>query len=265
MIALDLLGILAVAAGLRWVRSVGPAARRRSWLGEPGVWFAFVVAAFTVNEVLFNVYMLDVHGGDSSFIARYLPPGYFDLADHNGPIRWLARTMPHPELLAPTLVRVQAFLELPLGLLAYLIVARWFDARLYRRLLAPVTWWCSCTAYSAAFMLIEVELRNPYTRDDLVIRGVSFVVTGFALGGVLRRLDGRSDPEVTGIAGLALFVVSAVAFGGLILVLYDTLLLYNLGRVARDAPVAVACGLVLVAARHGPAGPGDPPARTSAC
>lgn len=215
------------------------------------MWFVLVVAAFTVNEVLLNVYLLAVHGGDSSFIGRYLPPGYFDLADHNGLIRWLARTMPHPELLAPTLLRVQAFLELPLGLLAYLIVARWFDAGLYRRLLAPVTWWCACAAYSAAFMLIEVELWNPYTRDDLVIRGVSFVVVGFALGGVLRRLDGRGDPRVTGAAGLALFVVSAVAFGGLILVLYDTLLLYDLGKVGRDAPVAIACGLVLAAARLG--------------
>ncbi len=252
MIALDLLGVLAGAAAVPAVRSAEPAARRRSWWGEPGVWFGLVVAAFIVNEVLFNVYMLDVHGGDSSFIARYLPPGYFDLAD-NGPIRWLARTTPHAELLAPTLLRVQAFLELPLGLLAYLIVARWFDARLYRRLLAPVTWWCAATAYSAAFMLIEVELWNPYTRDDLVIRGVSFVVTGLALGGVLRRLDGRIDPEVTGVTSLALFVVSTVAFGGLILALYDTLLLYNLGRVARDAPVAVACGLVLVAARLGTA------------
>jgi hypothetical protein len=70
------------------------------------------------------VYVLRVHGGDTSFIARYLPTGWFDLATHNPVLRSLGRLFPAPELLAPSVLRVQAFLELPFVLTAFATVAR---------------------------------------------------------------------------------------------------------------------------------------------
>jgi hypothetical protein len=59
-----------------------------------------VTGLIYLNQVLFTVYVLREHGGDPSFIARYLPEGWFTLAD--GPVlESLARHVPAPELLAP--------------------------------------------------------------------------------------------------------------------------------------------------------------------
>jgi hypothetical protein len=251
-IGLDVLGVVIVATVLlrrgSATASATPA-RRRSWLGEPGNWLAAVVAACAINQVLFTVYVIRVHAGDASFIARYVPSGWFDLADRNGVIDALARTVPHPSLLAPTVLRVQAFLELPLVVLAYLTVVRWFDHRLYRRLLDPPVMWISCGAYTAAFMLVEAHFWNPYTRDDLIIRVASCLVTALVAGAVLRRVAGRREWSVDSVPAFAAFIAGTVAFGGLVLVVYDTVLLYNLGRVRVDAPIAVLCGTVLLVAR----------------
>ncbi|MFE4752578.1 hypothetical protein ACFRIB_20265 [Streptomyces mirabilis] len=54
-----------------------------------------------VNQALFTVYVLRVHDGDVSFIAPYMPAGWFDLATHNPVLRSIARGFPTPELLAP--------------------------------------------------------------------------------------------------------------------------------------------------------------------
>jgi hypothetical protein len=86
------------------------------------LWLAVVTAAIAINQVLFTVYVLRVHGGDPGFIARYLPAGWFRLAD--GPtMRAFAGAFRAPGLLAPTVLRVQAALELAFVLLAYLTVA----------------------------------------------------------------------------------------------------------------------------------------------
>jgi hypothetical protein len=39
-----------------------------------------VTGLLYLNQVLFTVYVLREHGGDPSFIARYLPEGWFILA-----------------------------------------------------------------------------------------------------------------------------------------------------------------------------------------
>ena len=52
----------------------------RAW-ARPEVFLALVVALVYINQVLVTVYLLRVHGGDTSFIARYVPEGWFALED----------------------------------------------------------------------------------------------------------------------------------------------------------------------------------------
>jgi hypothetical protein len=248
VIGLDVLATAAVVVGLLQVRPgplTGP--RRRSWLGEPGLWLAVVVAACVLNQMLFSAYVIRVHGGDPTFIARYLPSGWFAIS-HDPLTTALATHVPNPHLLAPSVLRVQSAFEQAFGILAYLTVARWYDSGLYRDLLQPARLWAACISYTLAFSIIELHFWNPYTADDLAVRGVACVLTALLVGR-LRTVDGRRDPAIRSIPGFATFVASAVAFGGLILVTYDTVMLYNLGRVDTDAPVALACGVALIVAR----------------
>ena len=78
-------------------------------LGPPVLSLAAVIMAIYLNQVLFTVYVIRVRHGDPSFIARYLPPGWFTLA-HGHAMEALARQFPDPGLLAPAVLRVQAFL-----------------------------------------------------------------------------------------------------------------------------------------------------------
>src|SRR4051794_11137925 len=76
----------------------------------PGAALALVIALIYLNQVLLTVYIIRVHGGDVSFVARSLPEGWFATATDNATLAELARHFPFPELLAPTVLRVQAFL-----------------------------------------------------------------------------------------------------------------------------------------------------------
>lgn len=94
------------------------------------------MAAVGLNQVLFTVHVTAVHGGDASFVARYLPSGWFAIPRGRF---WsgLAAVWPHPELLAPTVLRVQALLELPFVVLAYLAVTRRLAPDVAARLARP--------------------------------------------------------------------------------------------------------------------------------
>jgi hypothetical protein len=215
----------------------------RSAAAGPGFWLGVVTAAIFANQVLFTVYVLRVHGGDPSFVARFLPPGWFDLAGGSA-MRAFADAFPAPELLAVCVLRVPALLELPFVVLAYLCVCRWLDPVRARVLTAPAVLWAACVAYSVVFGLVEWGLRNPYTTGDLILRAVSCVVTA-ALAG---RCELRA-PAPASAVDVLLAVGSAAALGVLVLVVYDTALLYNLGHVPRLSPVAAVAGAALAAAR----------------
>jgi hypothetical protein len=209
------------------------------------------VAVVYVNQVLFTVYVLRVHGGDPAFVARYLPAGWFDLADDNRAVAAFARHVPAPSLLAPTVLRVQAFCELPFVVLAYLTACRWFDAGLYRRLLQPLQLWLACASYTATFGLVEWSLRNPYTGQDLALRAAA----ALAVPPLLRRFLAAPEPAAGTAAPprsageLGLFVAAVGALGHLVLVVYDTALLYNLGHLRARLPGAAVAAAVLAAAR----------------
>lgn len=210
-------------------------------LRHPGVSLALVAALIYLNQVLFTVYVLRVRHGDPSFIARYLPSGWFTLA-RGGGFAALARHFPAPGLLAPTVLRVQAFLELPFVIFGYLTVCRWcgvFDQA--RRLV-----WPASVAWTAAFCLVEWHLHNPYTVDDLIIRGIAAVAVPLWAA---RLSPARDDDAGHDPLGLLAFAVSTAALGWLILVVYDTALLYNLGKLSGDLPGAGLAAATLLAAR----------------
>ncbi|MEO3825000.1 hypothetical protein [Actinomadura sp. B10D3] len=238
---------LSLVLALRLTRDTTdrPHAPARRW-ACPEVFLGLVVLLVYVNQVLFTVYVLRVHGGDAAFIARYLPEGWFALED--GPaMRGLADHFPLPELLAPSVLRVQAFLELPLVLLAYCTVLRWLDGGLYRRLAGSWPVWAASISYTFVFCTVEWDLHNPYTVDDIVIRACSAIATPLLLQWLARQED--TDCEAMSFAQMLLFAVSVWALGHLVLTVYDTALLYNLGHAGGRLPGAAIALCVLAGAR----------------
>jgi hypothetical protein len=217
---------------------------------RPGWWLAVVVAAIFVNQLLFNVYVLRVRHGDVSDLAADVPDGWFALADHNRLVVALAHHVPATRLLSLTALRIPSLLELPFGMLTYLTVVNWLDPRRFRQLATPAVLGLASAAYTVTFSLIEWALPTPYRVQDIVLRGVTGVVCAFALPRLNR---GPSAPEGTGAprtaAELIAFAASAAALGYLVLAMYDTVLLYSLGRVGSHLLGAAAAGVVLVAAR----------------
>lgn len=241
-VVLGALIVLSTAAALvawRWARlgRESPA----TLLRHPGFWLLVVVGAVYINQVLCTIYLVRVWHGDPGFIARFLPDGWFALADDDPVMRWLAESWPRPELLSWSLLRVPALLELPFVLLAYLTVCRWCGAGVFRR----VSIWLVAITHTATFCLIEWSLANPYTLQDIALRVVSGLVTPWLVG----RLSGGGRERLGSAADLTAFVVSAAALGALVLVVYDTALLYNLGHLGDALPIAVVAAGALVVAR----------------
>ncbi|QUH02713.1 hypothetical protein HUO13_19600 [Saccharopolyspora erythraea] len=235
--------VSATLAGLLLARRGTAGQQRGSGWRNPGAWLLLVVAAVYLNQVLFTVHVLRVWDGDAGFVARYLPAGWLALADDSGPIRWLAERFPRPDLLSWSVLRVQALLELPLVVLAYLTVCRWFGADVFGRAARQV--WALSASWTITFCLVEWSLHNPYTADDIVLRAVSGLIVPIAVAH-LRAGRIRAEESVTGLVS---FVVSAAAAGYLVLAVYDTALLYNLGHLGEQAPGMAVAAAVLVLAR----------------
>jgi hypothetical protein len=220
----------------------------RRW-SRPGWWLAVVTALLLLNQVLFTVYALRVRGGDMSYLAVYVPDGWFELAD--GPaMRWFAGQVPAPRLFAVCALRVPSLLELPFGMLACLTVVNWLDPRRYRRLTGAAVLGLMSASYTITFCLIEWTLHTPFTNQDLALRAVSGVVTAIALHRLGRLPSAppgtgapRTAPELLACAA------SCAALGYLVLALYDSVLLYSMGRVGAHLPGAVAAGAILAASR----------------
>ncbi|MGI5402463.1 hypothetical protein ACQEVG_24065 [Streptomyces sp. CA-135486] len=249
---MDVLIVTSVALSLAVTRRA--LARRRDPVRTAGRRFVpplallvGVTGAVYLNQVLFTVYVLRVHGGDPSFIARYLPAGWFSLAGGNPVLRSLAEGFPMPSVLAPSVLRVQAFLELPFVLLAFATVVRWLDADLYRRIARSGLLPLAAVSYTVVFCVVEWDLKNPYTMDDLVVRAVSAVLTPLFMARMAAR--DRAESRPLSASGLFLFIASLGALGVLVLVVYDTALLYNLGRLDDRGLLALAAVGALTVSR----------------
>ena len=248
--ALLLLQVAAVVVGvplaLRAARQGPGVAAVRGRLGPFTVW-CVVVALVFVNQVLVVVFVGRVWGGDAGRITRYLPAGWFELPAPGGPLDALVAAFPAPGLLAPSVLRVDAVLELPFGVLAYLAIASRLDRRLAATLMRRDLLVVGCWATTLAFSCIEVRLATPYTLQDVLLR----CATALVLPPLLRRFvrvdagpSGPAGPRV-GVVPLAAAVVWAVAFAALVLAVYATALLYDLARAPSELPSAVAALAVL--------------------
>ncbi|MEV7117296.1 hypothetical protein [Kitasatospora griseola] len=256
VLLIDLAVVLSVAAGLGLGRRVldGAAVGRGGWAVRPEVGLAVVVVAVYVNQLVCAAYVVRVHGGDASFVTRYLPPGWFAQPVGDPVVRAVAGWLPAPRVFGPSVLRVQAFLELPFVLFAYGTALRRLSPALYRAALGsgPLVG-AAVLSYTVVFGVVEWALCNPWTVQDLLIRAASAAVTAPLVLALARRDRG---PELRpGLGGLLHFTVSLGALGGLVMVVYDTALLYNSAHLRTRWPELVLWLTVLAATgRRCPAG-----------
>lgn len=242
----------------------------RRIFGHPWTGFLFVCLLLFANQILFNAYVHVAHQGNPQFVARYLPHGWFALAPGAPPVAWLSAHLPPGSagLQSLSVLRVNAFLELPFTLFAYLSAARLFGAALERALLrlAPL----AAVSFTVTFCAIEWALRNPWTFDDLAIRAGACVVFIVFFAVRVRRAGPGAvllGPGAPRLAVLLLALAGTALLGVAVLGMYDLTLLYNLGHWSRSGEglvfVAAAAGVTVVfgiihALEHAP-----PPARVS--
>ncbi|WP_436533485.1 hypothetical protein [Actinoplanes sp. HUAS TT8] len=158
---------------------------------------------------------------------------------------WLADHWPAPSLLAVCALRVPSLFELPLGMLAYLTIVNWLDPSLARRLTGSAVLALMSASYTITFGLIEWAMHTTYAKEDLVLRAISGVLTVLAL----RRLRPSGAGAPRDALELLAFAASTAALGYLILALYDSVLLYSMGKVGQHVPGAIVAGIVLAASR----------------
>jgi hypothetical protein len=257
-VVLSVAAALAVAPGLVAGKTPGAARSKANSAHTrlydrigPGTCMALVVAVVYISQFLFNAYMVRVHGGKPGYIAHYVPSGWFDLARGNSFVQWLARHLPAPNAFSATLLRVQASLELPFVMLGYMTALRWLNVDLYRRVARSSMNWLVAGSYTVVFCTVEWSLRNPYTVEDILIRLVSGIATPLLIRWLANRPEqpaGRRR-DVGSYVGLVIFGICVCALGYLVLAVYNTALLYNLGLLGPALPHAAIALLVLAACR----------------
>ena len=228
--------------------------RDRAWrsvLLHPLAQFLLVCAVIHVNQVLFGAFIIRAHGGSTAFIARYIPGAWFAIGTHDPLVGFAARHVGDGRWLSPTLLRVQAFLELPFTMFAYLAVARLLGYRLYTTLCRFPVLALVSISFSVTFSLVELWLPNPYTSDDLALRAVACLLTPVYVAWIARVEARRMPASVaagpSGVPGLLAFLAGAGAISYVVLALYDAFLLYNLAHLPRYAP-GISVSLVIAGA-----------------
>jgi hypothetical protein len=107
--------------------------------------------------------------------------------------------------------------------------------------------------WTAMFCAIEWHLHNPYTTDDLVIRAAAGIVVPLWVARLqTARPAGKTPLASAGLTavGFAVFAVSTGALAYVVLTVYDSALLYNLGHLGAELPGTLAALAILAAARY---------------
>lgn len=216
----------------------------RAFLAHPLTQFALVCLVIGSNQILFGAYVLRAHQGSSAFISRFIGPGWFAIDHHSALVRFVASHCGDGRWLAPSVLRVQAFLELPFTIFAYLAVARMLGSGLYRRLTSLPALYLTSISWTVTFSLVELSLPNPYTTDDVVLRAIAMIVVPLYVHRI-SRMPARSEEDgPSGVLGLLAFLAGAGALSYVVLALYDAFLLYNLAHLSRYAGGMVVASLI---------------------
>lgn len=217
---------------------------------HPLAQFLLVCAVVYVNQVLFGAFILRAHGGSTVFISQYIPGEWFAIGRQDPFVQVAVRHVGDGLWLSPTLLRAQAFLELPFTMFAYLAVARLMGRELYASLCRPHVLALASLAFSVTFSLVELSLPNPYTNDDLALRAAACLVTPMYIAWIARaearRIGDREGGGPSGVLGTLVFLAGAGAISYVVLALYDAFLLYNLAHLPRYAS-GLAVSLVIAA------------------
>lgn len=218
------------------------AALRRALLG-----LGVVSVLLLCNQALVNVYLLR----HQDAVAKGFGPGWFALATDTAPIRWLSTHLPQEvdELLPYTLLRVQAALELPFVIAAYLSVVGFLSPALARTLWRSPLLPAALVSFTATFCLVELRLWNAYTVSDLRWRWLS-CAAGILLWALSRLPAGpaRLPASPGGPLRLLSLLLGGSAVAVAVLVLYDVALLYNLLHLWQRLPVLGLCAAAIAAA-----------------
>ena len=217
-------------------------------LAHPLSQFSLVCLLLWLNQILFSAYILRAHHGSAAFIARYIGHGWFAIDSHGSLVRFVAAHAGDGTWLSPTLLRVQAFLELPFTLFAYLAVARLLGSDLYRKLTSLPVLFLTSISWSLTFSLVELSLPNPYTTDDIVLRALSTLLVPVYASRIAKASLPARDDGPKGLLGLLSFLAGAGAIAYVVLAVYDAFLLYNLAHLGHYANGIAAAMLVAGAA-----------------
>lgn len=242
MAATAVLSALAGAAFSRPATGSAPAPRADRF----SLALAAVLLLLWMNQVAFNAWVHAVHHGRTDFLGREFPAAFFArLAPHHAAVVALEAAIPDARWLAPSAFRVQAVLELPFAVLAYLGVARLVDRGVARQIAAGPIGVMMCVSHTVVLCVIEELLRNRYTDQDLVLRGVGLVLTV----PLLRALAGPAlAPEAPSVWRLFWFVMGLAAMSVLTVGTNLVALLYNLGWLdTLGLPLLAAAGVMAAA------------------
>lgn len=226
---------LSAALGLLFSRQAPPGEGSRPDRFAPAL--AVVCGLLYLNQVAFQVYVYEEHAGRTDFLGARLPAIFFShMAPDHPPVRWLLAQLDGAAWLEPSVLRVQAVLELPFAMLAYLSVAALVDRSAARQIARGALGLASALSYTVVLMAIEVLLWNRYTADDLWLRGLAVVLTV----PLLRWLAGPPvAADGASWARLASFLLGLGAMAVLVVIVNLVALLYNLGWLSTlGAPLA---------------------------
>jgi hypothetical protein len=168
------------------------------------------------------------------FIGRQFGESWFSLDRNNEAVRFVMSRAHTTNWLQFSAFRVQAFLELPFVIFAYLSIGWLLGQRAYRAITNPVMLILASVSYSIALICAELALRNRFTTDDVYLRIAACVTVPMYTLAISRLTNSaRRDEDLLFVRppsffGILLFLVGGLATAYLVLVAYDVFLLYNL-------------------------------------
>lgn len=238
-------GVTAVCAALVGLPFAAPRPQPHAHAGLPRAALAFVAlsALLYVNQVIFNAWMVLEHNADPAYLRQFVhSQHYFNLAPQHPPVAWLVAWAGDGAWMAPSFLRVQAALELPWALTAYLMITALLHPPTARQIAAGPLGILAALSHTAVLCGVEVMLWNPWTEQDLALRGVGLLGAVALLRWIGREPTAEAPPSAVQLISffVGLGAASALVLGGNLVAL-----LYNLAWLDEVAPILAAAALML--------------------